>query len=65
MLQLFFTILIIGLVVGVAIVRIVRYYKNPLQECEGCDQHCGVCSLEEFKKEIENKRSQKTNRINK
>jgi hypothetical protein len=60
MVQSIITVIFVGVVLGIAVVRLFRYFKNPLKECEGCSQHCGVCSLEELKKEIEEKKSQKS-----
>jgi large-conductance mechanosensitive channel len=59
MIQNIITFIIVGFVVFLAIKRLVRYLKNPLKGCDGCDQHCQVCSLEELKKEIEEKKKNK------
>ena len=53
MLQLVLTVLIVLTALGFAIVKVVRYFKNPLRECDDCDLGCNGCSLEELKKEIE------------
>ena len=55
MVQNIITLIIVAVVVIAAIIRIVNYFRNPLKGCEGCDQHCNVCSLEELKREIEEK----------
>ena len=51
--------LIVFLVLGVTLYRIVDYFRNPLKGCEGCSSHCNTCSLEELKKEIEEKKEQR------
>jgi hypothetical protein len=65
MVQIILTFIIVGFVIGVAIFRLIRYFKNPLEECEGCSQHCSVCSLEELKKEIDEKKDQKSKGLTK
>ena len=55
MFQLIITAIIVTVALGFAIYRIVRSLRNPLKGCEGCDQNCAGCSLEDLKKEIEMK----------
>ena len=56
MFQIILTVIIVITAIGVAVYKAVRYLKNPLHECEGCDLGCAGCSLEELKKQIEAKR---------
>jgi len=56
MFQLILTILIIVTALSFAIWKAIRYFRNPLRECENCDLSCNGCSLEELKKEIEQKK---------
>jgi hypothetical protein len=54
MFQLVLTVLIVIAAVGFAIYRTVRSLRDPLRGCDGCDQNCRGCSLEDLKKEIDN-----------
>jgi hypothetical protein len=56
MLQIVLSIIIVLAAISFAVYRIVRYFKNPLHECEDCELGCGGCSLEELKKQMEEKR---------
>lgn len=56
MFQVILAVIIVIIAISVAIYRIVKYLKNPLHECDGCDLSCGGCSLEDLKKEMESKR---------
>lgn len=57
MLQVIITIIIVAIAIGVAIYRMVRYLRHPLRGCDGCEKNCSGCSLEDLKKEIEEKKS--------
>lgn len=54
--QIILTILIVAAALGFGIYRTVRSLKEPLRGCDGCDKNCGGCSLEELKKELEEKK---------
>jgi hypothetical protein len=54
--QIIITVIIVIMAISVAVYRLVKYFKNPLHECEDCELGCGGCSLEELKKQIEAKR---------
>ena len=56
MLQIILSIIIVLAALSFAIYRLVRYFKNPLHDCEDCDLGCAGCSLEELKREMEEKR---------
>jgi len=49
MLQIILAILIVLTALSFAVYRIVKYFKNPLHECEDCELGCGGCSLKELK----------------
>lgn len=57
MFQLIVTVIIVAAALGFAIYRIVRSLRNPLRGCDGCEKNCGGCSLEDLKKEIEEKKA--------
>jgi hypothetical protein len=59
MLQVIITIIIVAIAIGVAIYRMVRYLRHPLRGCDGCEKNCSGCSLEDLKKEIEEKKVKK------
>ncbi|MCX6252622.1 MAG: hypothetical protein NTX61_17960 [Bacteroidetes bacterium] len=56
MFQLILTIFIILTAIGLTIWKAIRYFRNPNRECEDCALGCNGCSLEELKKEIEQKK---------
>ena len=56
MIQIILTVFIVTAATIYAVYRIVKYLKNPLHECEGCSINCSGCSLEELKKQIEEKK---------
>jgi hypothetical protein len=56
MLQIILSIIIVLAALSFAIYRMVRYLNNPLHDCEDCDLGCSGCSLEELKREMEEKR---------
>jgi hypothetical protein len=57
MFQIILTVIIVAAALGVAIYRMVRYLRHPLRGCDGCEKNCSGCSLEDLKKEIEEKKS--------
>jgi hypothetical protein len=57
MYQVVITVIIVSAALGFAIYRTVRYLRNPLRDCDGCEKNCGGCSLEDLKKEIEEKKA--------
>jgi len=57
MFQIILTVIIVATALGFAIYRMVRSLRNPLRGCEGCEKNCGGCSLEDLKKEIEEKKA--------
>jgi hypothetical protein len=57
MFQIILTVIIVAAALGFAIYRTVRSLRNPLRACEGCEKNCGGCSLEDLKKEIEEKKA--------
>jgi hypothetical protein len=56
MLQVILAVIIVFVAISVAVYRIVKQLKNPLHECDDCSLGCAGCSLEELKKQIEEKR---------
>lgn len=56
MLQIILSIIIVLAALSFAIYRMIRYLNNPLHDCEDCDLGCSGCSLEELKREMEEKR---------
>lgn len=56
--QIIVGIILIGALV-VAVIRLIRYFSDPLRKCKDCSQACGGCSLEELKKAIEEKKKSK------
>jgi hypothetical protein len=56
MFQATITIIIVLAAASIAIIRFVRFFTSPLEKCGGCSQRGGGCSLEELKREIEEKR---------
>ena len=61
MIQIFITVIIVVFAITLTVIRLVKYLRNPLKECEGCDKHCQICSLEELKKEIDMKKIKNQN----
>jgi hypothetical protein len=57
MFQLIVTVIIVTAALGFAIYRTVRSLRNPLRGCDDCEKNCSGCSLEDLKKEIEEKKS--------
>jgi hypothetical protein len=57
MFQIILTVIIVATALGFAIYRMVRSLRNPLRGCDGCEKNCGGCSLEDLKKEIEEKKA--------
>jgi hypothetical protein len=57
--QFVLTVLIVAAALGIAVYRTVTYLRNPIRGCDGCDKSCGGCSLEDLKKEIEEKKKLK------
>jgi hypothetical protein len=57
MFQVIITVIIVAAALGFAIYLTVRSLRNPLRSCQGCEKNCGGCSLEELKKEIEEKKA--------
>lgn len=57
MFQLIVTVIIVAAALGFAIYRMVRYLRHPLRGCDGCEKNCSGCSLEDLKKEIEEKKA--------
>ena len=56
MLQIILTFLIVGTAIGITLFKVVTYFTDPLRGCSGCSSGCGGCSLEELKKELEQKK---------
>ncbi|MEI6899970.1 MAG: hypothetical protein WCL00_08830 [Bacteroidota bacterium] len=61
MLQSIITGSIVILVIGITLYRVIGYFRNPLKGCSGCSSNCGTCALEDLKKEIEEKKGDRTN----
>jgi FeoB-associated Cys-rich membrane protein len=59
MFQIILTVIIVAAALGFAIYRTVRSLRNPLRGCEDCEKNCGGCSLEDLKKEMEEKKAKK------
>ena len=59
MFQIILTVIIVAAALGFAIYRTIRSLRNPLRGCDGCDKNCNGCSLEDLKKEIEEKNANK------
>jgi len=57
MFQLIVTVIIVAAALGFGIYRTVRSLRNPLRGCDSCEKNCSGCSLEDLKKEIEEKKS--------
>ncbi|MCX6248088.1 MAG: hypothetical protein NTW10_10160 [Bacteroidetes bacterium] len=57
--QILLTVIIVACALGIAIYRTVRYLQNPIRGCDGCDKNCGGCSLEDLKREIDEKKKEK------
>ena len=57
MFQIILTVIIVAAALGFAIYRTIRSLRNPLRGCDGCDKNCYGCSLEDLKKEIEEKKA--------
>jgi hypothetical protein len=57
MLQIILTVLIVLTALGFGIYLTVRSLRNPLRGCNGCEKNCTGCSLEDLKKEIEEKKA--------
>ena len=57
MFQIILTVIIVIVALGFGIYRIVRSLRNPLRDCNGCEKNCSGCSLEDLKKEIEEKKA--------
>jgi hypothetical protein len=55
MLQTIVTIIIVLAAAIIALIRLIRFFINPLKKCGGCSQNCGGCALEDLKREIEEK----------
>jgi hypothetical protein len=36
--------------------KLFRFVKNPFNKCDGCSSNCGGCSLDELKKQIEQRK---------
>ena len=58
MLQTTITIIIVLAAAMIALTRFVRFFTNPVEKCSGCSQKGGSCSLEDLRKEIEEKKIQ-------
>jgi hypothetical protein len=56
MLQIIITVLIVAAALGFGIYRTLRSLRDPLRGCDGCDKNCGGCSLEELKKDLEERK---------
>ncbi len=54
--QLILAVIIVLAALSFGIYKVVRYFRNPLRECEDCDLACSGCSLEELKKAMAEKR---------
>jgi hypothetical protein len=52
MLQLLITILIVTIATGIAVYRIIKYFKDPLHACDGCEKVCGECPLEDLRSQV-------------
>lgn len=50
---------ITGLIVAAAfiytVLKLYRYFSDPLRKCRGCHSECGGCALETLKSEVEKK----------
>ncbi len=56
MIQEIIVIVIIAAAAGVVLYRLVGYLLHPLSKCESCAMSCSGCSLEDLKKEIQEKK---------
>jgi hypothetical protein len=59
MVQLIIALTIVSAATGIAVYRVIRYFRDPLRGCDGCDKGCGGCSLEELKNQIEKQKKTK------
>ncbi len=57
MIQIILTIIIVLAALGFGIYRTVRSLQDPLRGCDECNKNCSGCTLEELKKEIEEKKT--------
>ena len=57
--QIIITVIVVAVALGFGIYRTVRSLRNPLRGCDGCEKNCSGCSLEDLKKEIEEKKAKK------
>ena len=57
MVQIILTVIIVAAALGFVIYRTVRALRNPLRGCEDCEKNCLGCSLEDLKKEMEEKKA--------
>jgi hypothetical protein len=58
MLQTSLTIIIVLAAAIIALVRFIRFFTSPAGKCGGCSKSGGGCSLEDLKKEINEKKTQ-------
>jgi len=63
MFQIILTVIIVLAALGFGIYRTIRSLRNPLRGCDGCEKNCGGCSLEDLKKEFEEKKARDKKRI--
>jgi len=59
MIQIIISIIIVAIALGFGIYKTFRSLKDPLRHCSGCEENCIGCSLEDLKKEIEEKKGKK------
>lgn len=48
--------LILAAAVIYSVIRLYRYFTDPLRKCRGCSKECEGCALEDLKREVERKR---------
>lgn len=51
MYQIIIVAVIIAVAAGIAVARIIRYFRNPLRKCDGCGMSCDGCPLEKLKEQ--------------
>jgi hypothetical protein len=55
MIQLVISLAVVSGAAGIAVYRIIRYFIDPPDKCEGCVKNCGDCPVDELKRRVEAK----------
>ena len=51
MYQIIIVAVIVAVAAGITVVRLIRYFRDPLRKCDGCGMSCNGCPLEKLKEQ--------------